>query len=147
MKTTAALLAAVLLLGSSPAHAADGATRGRGWLTGVGLGFVALTLGGVGLGVGGLLQTQDANTLLVAYVGTESAPRTPLGTEAQTVSDLQARAQSGKTLTAAGFVLGGVGLVGAVVCLVLDGIWANRPVDVAFAPTAGGGAFVFSARF
>ena len=144
MKTTAALLAAVMLLGAVPAHAADGATRGRGWLTGVGLGFVALTLGGVGLGVGGLLQTNDANTLLTAYVGNG---RTPLGEEATVITELQARASAGQSLAAAGFVLGGVGLVGAVVCLVLDGVWANRPVDVAFAPSAGGGALVFSARF
>lgn len=144
MKTTAALLAAVLFLGALPAQAADGPTRGRGWLTGVGLGFVALTLGGVGLGVGGTLQANDANTLLTAYVGNG---RTPLLEEGQTVSDLQARAQAGQSLAVAGFVLGGVGLVGSLVCLILDGVWASRPVDVAFAPTAGGGAFVFSARF
>lgn len=136
-----------MLLSAAPAHAADGATRGRGWLTGVGLGFVALTLGGVGLGVGGLLQTQDANTLLTAYVGTASARRTPLDGEAAPITELQARASAGQTLSAAGFILGGVGLVGSLVCLILDGVWAKRPVDVAFAPAAGGGAFVFSARF
>lgn len=144
MKSTAALLAAVMLLGATPAHAGDGATRGRGWLTGVGLGFVALTLGGVGLGVGGLLQTSDANTMLTAYVGNG---RTVLGEETAVISDLQARASAGQSLTAAGFVLGGVGLVGSLVCLILDGVWASRPVDVAFAPATGGGAFVVSARF
>jgi hypothetical protein len=144
MRSAAALLLAVLLLAAGPVHAADGGTRGRGWLTGVGLGFVALTFGGVGLGVGGLLQMSDANTLLTAYVGNG---RTPLADEAEVVNDLRARAGAGQSLATAGFVIGGAGLVGAVVCLVLDGVWAGRPVDVAFAPAPGGGAFVFAARF
>jgi hypothetical protein len=144
VKTTASLLAAVLLLASSPARADDTPTRGRGWLTGLGLGLSALSLTGFGLAIGGVLTASDANTLLNAYVGNG---RAPLPEEAQTVVDLQARAKSGQTLATVGFILGGVGLAGAVTCLVLDGVWASRPVDVAFVPTSGGGVFNFSARF
>lgn len=145
MKTTAALLAAVLLASASPARADDGApTRGRGWLTGVGLGAAAVSLTGFGLGLAGLLNAGDANALLNAYVGNG---RAPLMEEAEIILSLQARARSGQTLATVGFILGGVGLAGAVVCLVLDGVWAGRPVDVAFAPTAGGGALVFTGRF
>ncbi|MEW6435316.1 MAG: hypothetical protein AB1730_27800 [Myxococcota bacterium] len=145
MKTTAALLSAVLLAGASPARAGDGtAPRGRGWLTGVGLGAAAVSLTGFGLGLAGLLNAGDANALLDAYVGNGRAPLTE---EAVLVLNLQTRARNGQTLATAGFTLGGVGLAGAVVCLVLDGVWAGRPVDVAFAPAAGGGALVFTGRF
>ncbi len=132
------------MAGSLPAQASDGPTRGRGALTGVGLGFLAVSLAGVGLGIGGSLNSADANRTLTAYVGDG---RTPLQSEAITVRELQARAQSGQALAGAGFVLGGVGLAASVLCLVLDGLWADRPVDVAFTPSAGGGALVFSARF
>lgn len=134
----------MLLLASSPARADDSAPRGRGWLTGLGLGLSALSLTGFGLAIGGALNAADANALLTAYVGDG---RAPLPEEAQTVVDLQARAKSGQTLATVGFILGGVALAGAVTCLVLDGVWASRPVDVAFVPTAGGGAFTLSARF
>jgi len=133
-----------MLLASTPARAEDGATRGRGWLTGLGLGLTALSLTGFGLGIGGALNAADANSLLDAYVGDG---RAPLPEEATTVLNLQSRAKSAQTLSIFGFVMGGVALAGAVTCLVLDGIWASRPVDVAFVPTASGGVFTLGARF
>lgn len=144
MKTTAALLAAVMLLGASPAHADDGALRGRGWLTGVGLGLAVVSLTGFGLGIGGALQLGDANAQLRVYVPADGVPAPG---DVETVKLLQTRADGGRGLAVAGFVIGGLGLAGSLACLILDGVWAKRPVDVAFAPSAGGGTFVVSARF
>lgn len=145
MKTTAALLAVVLLAGASPARADDAApTRGRGWLTGVGLGSAAVSLTGFGLGLAGVLNAGAANQAVEPYF---ADMRVPEALEGDTIATLRSRAQAGRTLATVGFIVGGVGLAGAVVCLVLDGVWAGRPVDVAFAPTAGGGALVFTGRF
>lgn len=147
MKATASLLAAVLLLSSSVARAEDGApTRGRGWLTGVGLGFVAMGLTGVGLAVGGSLSAGDANRLIDAYLKVGGGT-VPLEVDAPTVVELRTRAASAQSLATVGFVLAGVGLAGALTCLILDGVWASRPVDVAFVPAAGGGGVVVTARF
>ena len=56
---------------------------------------------------------------------------------------LQQQVSGGTTLAAVGFVVGGLALVGGIVCLVLD-----RPLpNVAFVPTAQGGVLVFSTRF
>lgn len=144
MKTTASFLAAVLLLSSSVARAEDGApTRGRGWLTGVGLGFVVVSLTGVGLAVGGALSAGDANWRIDAYL--QAGGGKLQQSDAMAVAELRSRAASAQSLATMGFVLGGVGLAGALTCLILDGVWASRPVDVAFVPAAGGGGLVVTA--
>ncbi|MEW5741017.1 MAG: hypothetical protein AB1938_19000 [Myxococcota bacterium] len=142
MKTTATLLAAVLLLSSAPARAED-RVKGRGWLSGVGLGLTALSFTGFGLGIGGVLNASDANRLLSAYV----AGGAPQPQDAATVKELQNRAGAAQTQAAVGFILGGVALAGAITCLVLDGMWAKEPVTLAFTPAPGGGGLLFSGRF
>ncbi|GMU60115.1 MAG: hypothetical protein AMXMBFR34_18780 [Myxococcaceae bacterium] len=144
MKTATSLLLAALLLTAGSARAEDRAGRGRGWLTGVGLGLTALSFTGFGLGLAGVLNAADANHTLAAYVGNG---RAPLPEEAGTVKELQNRAGAAQSQATVGFVLGGLALAGAITCLVLDGVWATQPVSVAFAPSAGGGALLFSGRF
>lgn len=144
MKTTVALLTAVLLLAGGTAHAGDGATRGRGWLTGVGLGLTALGGLGIGLGVAGAINAGETNSVLSAYVGNGRAPTSD---EAATVKSLQARAGGAQTQAVVGFVLGALALAGSITCIVLDGLETTQPLAVGFAPAPGGGAVLFAGRF
>jgi hypothetical protein len=147
MKNALLFLIAFALVSPETAWAADGASqRSRGWLTGVGLGFVAVGLTGVGLGVGGATSAADANRYIEAYLRVAGG-NVPLATDASAVATLQKRAAAAQSLATAGFLLGGVGLAGALTCFLLDGLWLHRPVDVTFVPAAGAGGVLVTARF
>lgn len=136
MRTLALLLVAGLVLGASPAHAAETTLHRRGFVSGLGLGLLVGGLAGAGVGTAGLLSANDAALRLAAYQSTATAD---LGaTEA-----LEARKTSSTLLSIIGFTAGGLALAAGVLCLVLD---APSPI-VAFVPLQGGGAFVFSGRF
>lgn len=127
-----ALVVAVAV--ARPAHAAD-----RGALSGVGLGFVVLSLMSFGLGVGGLAASSDAAQTL----GTFTIP--PTQSEVGAYSTTNARLTGGTALGIVGMALGALSLGAGIVCLVLDG--PSAKATVTFAPTAGGGTFVLSAQF
>lgn len=137
MRTTALLLVAALALGSTPVRAEEVAPKQRGFLSGLGLGLLIGGTIGFGAGAAGLVNSNDGYVRLSAYSGTVSADELP------TVTALQQKVSSGTALAGVGFTLGGLALVGGIICLVLD-----RPApSVAFVPTAQGGVFVFSGRF
>lgn len=140
VKKVTALLTVVALLLAAPAQAADEAPRGRGWLTGVGMGFTVAGLAGLGLGLAGALQVSDAGARIDAYVGDTA----PLDVEARTVTDLMDRQEAGKTLMGVGFGIAGAGALGAILCFVLD---RGERVQVGYAPGPGGGLFTVHARF
>ncbi len=149
MKPTALLLAAVLL--AAPTASADeaapsvtAAARGRGWLTGLGLGLAGAGVMGLMMGVGSLTSAGEANALLKAYYPTpESAPTTA---EAPAVKRIEDRRDAALGLAMPSLVLGGAALVGGIVCVVLDGVLGGGP-RVAWVPTPGGGAVIVSGEF
>ena len=137
MRTTALLLVAAIALSSAPVRADEGAPKQRGFLSGLGIGLLVASLGGIGAGTAGLLTANDGYFRLNAYSGTVSVDERP------TVTALQRQVSGGTVLAGLGFGLGGAALIGGIVCLVLD-----RPVpNIAFVPTAQGGVLVFSGRF
>lgn len=136
MKTTALVL--LVVLGASPARAEGAPVQGRGFLTGLGLGLLIGGLTGAGFGVAGVVQASDATGRLAAF-------QSPLPeTEVPSFKAVEARLTAGTTMSMLGFILGGLALAGGLTCLVLDG---GATASVVFAPTASGGAFVFSAQF
>lgn len=141
VKKVTALLTVVALLLAAPAQAADEAPRGRGWLTGVGMGFTVAGLAGLGLGLAGALQVSDAGARIVAY---QQDVGVPLYEEADTVKSLEERQAAGMTLMGVGFGIAGAGALGAILCFVLD---RGERVQVGYAPGPGGGLFTVHARF
>lgn len=149
MRPLAALLAAVLFAApvaraedapAAPVAVANDA-RGRGWLTGLGVGLLGLGLAGAMLGLGGLITTSDANALLSAYYPTPGSA--PTKDEAAAVKLIEARRDGASALAVAAFITGGVALAGGIVALVLDG----RAPAVAVAPIPGGAAVAVSGRW
>ncbi|MBI5478853.1 MAG: hypothetical protein HY906_08360 [Deltaproteobacteria bacterium] len=149
MKPTSLFLAAVLLV--APVAYADEATpsvtsasRGRSWLTGLGLGLSGAGVMGLMLGVASLLSAGEANALLKAYYpDPTSAPTTA---EAPAVKRIEDRRDAAMGLAVPSLVLGGAALVGGIVCVALDGVLGGGP-QVALVPTPGGGAVVVSGEF
>jgi hypothetical protein len=139
MKSTALLLSAVLALGASPARAEEPATppqlvmKQRGFLSGLGLGLLIGGLAGVGAGIGGLVNANEAQTFLTAYGSTMNP----------TVTALQQRLGDSTMLAVVGFFAGGLALAGGIICLAID----TPRASVAFVPTSQGGVFVFTGRF
>jgi hypothetical protein len=137
MKPSALALLVVVVLGATPARAEP--VRGRGFLTGLGIGLLTVGFAGSGLGLAGLISANDAAAKLRVF------PTPPPEAESAAVRALLTRSADNTSLAAVGFVMAGVGVIGGILCLALD---SPPPVaSVAFAPTPGGGAFVFSARF
>jgi hypothetical protein len=136
MRTTALLLVAALALGATPALAEE-PQRQRGFLSGLGLGFLVGGLLGVGAGTAGLLGANDATVRLAAYGGTFTPDEEPA------VLALQQRVSGSTALAVVGFVGGGLALAAGVTCLLID----SPRATVAFVPTSQGGVFVFSGRF
>lgn len=139
MKTSALLLAVVVALGAAPVRAQEviqAAPKQRGFLTGLGLGFLVGGLAGIGLGVGGLIGANDAAERLTRYAF-------PTSVERAGYDLLTSRLESSTALAAAGFVGGALALAAGVSFIVLD---APTPL-VAFVPTSQGGVLVFSGRF
>lgn len=135
MRRFAKVVAVVLAVGlAAPARAAD-----RGALTGVGLGFVVLSLMSFGVGAGGLATSGDAARTLATFDA--PLPQSEAGAFRAT-SD---RLTTGTVLGAVGLVLGGLSLGAGIVCLVVDGQGATATVS--FSPLRDGGAVTFSARF
>lgn len=114
------------------------AAPSRGALTWVGVGLLGVSFAGVGLGIAGSLQNADAVRVLNAYPS-------PLPQEERgAYTELELRRDAGESLAIGGFVTAGIAFVGSVLCFILD---APPALKVAFAPSVGGGTFVFSARF
>lgn len=147
MRPLAALLS-VVLLAAPVARADEGApvavateSRGRGWLTGLGVGLLGVGLAGVMLGISGAITTSDANALLAAYYpDSTSAPKKE---EAGAVKFIATRRDDALAMAVAGFVAGGVALAGGLLALLLDG----RAPAVAVAPIPGGAAVAVSGRW
>lgn len=131
MNTTAILLA--MTLAANP----PSATTERGFLSGLGIGLLVVGAGGVAGGVAGVLNANDTQTRLAAYTGTPSPE------DASNVAFLQERLAGNTALAALGLGLGGLALIGGVICLVVD----SPRVNVAFSPGPNGGVLVFSGRF
>jgi len=141
MKNIALLLSVVLALSATSVRAEDAAPprRARGFLSGLGLGLFVVGLAGAGAGLSGVFIANDANVKLNAF-------ESPLpASEAEAFKFVLDRAAAGGTLTALGFIIGGLALAGGITCLAID--TPNTQAMVTFAPLSGGGTFVFSARF
>lgn len=139
MKISALLLAVVVALSAAPARAEEvtqPATKQRGFTTGLGLGFLAVGIAGMGLGLGGLLGANDAAYRISRY-------EVPTAPERDGYEVLKSRLESSTALAAAGFIGGALAIAGGITCIMLD---APTP-SVAFVPTAQGGVLVFSGRF
>lgn len=135
MRRLAKVVAVVVALGlAQPAHAGE-----RGAVSGVGLGFFALSLASFGLGAGGLAASSDAARTLAMF-------DVPLpASEAAAYTLTQGRLEGGTALGIVGFVLGALSLGAGIVCLIIDTPAASATVS--FTPLPQGGAFSFSARF
>ena len=148
MRTAALLLSVVLALSASSVRAEEPAptpsttpsntiVKQRGFLSGLGLGFLIGGLAGLGAGIGGLITANEAQAGLAAYGSMFTEDQRP------SVLALQDRAFGGSLLAAVGLVGGGLALAGGIICLAVD----TPSASVAFVPTSQGGAFVFSGRF
>ncbi len=139
MKIAALLLAVVVAFCAAPVRAEEvvqPATKQRGFMTGLGLGFLIGGLAGIGLGVGGLVSANDAAERISRYNSLTALQRDGLGV-------LKARLESSTALAAGGFVGGAIAMTAAIIFILVD-----RPTpSVAFVPTSRGGALVFSGRF
>jgi hypothetical protein len=133
-------LIVVLALVPSLARAeGEVAPRPRGFLTGLGLGLLVVGLGGAGLGVGGVAMSVDSVRLLNGFTK-------PLqGDDVASYRLIEKRMADAVPVMVAGFVTAGVGLVGAILCLVLDA--PKAPVQVSVMPTLQGGVFSLDVRF
>jgi len=146
-----ATLLAVALLAAPLARAEDAGpaapvttateTRGRGWLTGFGVGLLGLGLAGVMLGIGGVITMSEANTLLAAYYPTPGSA--PTAAEAPAVKLIEARRDGASAMGVAAFITGGVALATGILFLALDG----RAPAVAVAPIPGGAAVAVAGRW
>jgi hypothetical protein len=133
-------LIVVLALAPSLARAeGEVAPRPRGFLTGLGLGLLVVGLGGVGLGVGGVAMSVDSARLLNGF----TLP--PKEEDVASYQRTEKRTRDAVPLMVAGFVTAGVGLVGAILCLVLDA--PKAAVQVSVMPTLQGGVFSLDVRF
>lgn len=135
MKTLALVVAVAVGLASFPAEAAP---KERGFLTGLGLGFLVGGLAGVGVGVAGSLNASFASIYLVSY------PTPPNQDHAPTIANLRNQQLSGQVMTGVGFALGGALIIASIICLIID---TPPPVAVTFVPTSQGGTFALSANF
>lgn len=132
-------VALVVVLGLAPGVARAEERQERGFLTGLGISLLAVGLGGAGLGVGGLAGMLDAQRLVAAF-------RNPLPVEdVPSRLSIEKRATDAQGVMTAGFIVAGVGLAGAIVCLMLD--MPKAPVQVSVLPTLQGGAVSLSLRF
>lgn len=134
------VVAVVVGLVSGGARAEDGMTS-RGPLTGVGIGLLAVGAVGLGLGAAGTVGFTDLNASIAA-TWPDGVPHDGSGDAA--FRALDARRQADLTVLGVGYAMLGVGLIGGIVCLLLD---MPRPLTVGFAPVKGGGAFALSLTF
>ena len=132
-------MALVVLVGTIGAPRAEEARveRSRGPASVVGLTLLALSVGGAGLGLSGLLISSDAQGAL-APLALEGAPTS---SEALISERLEQRLQLGTTLAAAGWAAAGIGLVGGIILLVVD---APTAPQLAVIPIRGGGLVSYS---
>lgn len=139
MKTSALLLAFVVALGAAPVRADEvvqPATKQRGFMTGLGFGFLIGGIAGIGMGVGGLVSANDAAERIARY-------DSPTALQQGGLDVLKARLASSTALAVSGFIGGAVAITTAIILILVDG----PTPSVAFVPTSQGGAFVFSGRF
>ncbi|MDP2275121.1 MAG: hypothetical protein Q8N23_13740 [Archangium sp.] len=139
MKISALLLAAVVALGAAPVRAEDvvqPAPKQRGFMTGLGMGFLIGGMASIGMGVGGLLGANDAEYHLSRY-------DSPTALEQPGYDALKSRLETSTALAVTGFIGGALAIAGGITFIMLDG---PTPA-VAFVPTAQGGVLVFSGRF
>lgn len=119
-----------------PSQTAENApTSSRGFLSGLGVGLLGLGVAGLALGLSGVLISSDASKTLTVY-------GTPTQAEAATAVDLNARLQTGNTLSLIGFIAGGALIGAGIALLVAD---APHPVSFSIMPTPSGG--LVQARF
>ena len=139
MKISALLIAVVVALGAAPVRAEEvvqPAPKQRGFMTGLGMGFLIAGMAGIGMGVGGLLGANDAAYHITRY-------DSPTALEQPGLEVLKSRLETSTALAAAGFIGGVLAIAGGITFIMLD---APTP-SVAFVPTAQGGVLVFSGRF
>ncbi|MFZ5446723.1 MAG: hypothetical protein ACOZQL_42440 [Myxococcota bacterium] len=134
------LVAAAVAAAPLEAQQSPPATTSRGALTKVGLGLMGVGGAGLGLGIAGLVVMENARFVLTA-----NWPNGPTDVDVPLFTVFRNRYYDALALTVSGFVVGGLALVGSVVCLILD---APKPLQqLTFVPRPGGGAFVFTAEF
>ena len=141
MRTLALLLSVIVALGASPARAEESpqavTKQQRGFLSGLGLGLLIGGLAGVGAGIAGLVNANDAHAYLALYGNSPTAAEQP------SVTALQERLGGNTALAVVGLIGGGLALAGGIICLAID----TPSARVAFVPTQQGGVLVFSGRF
>jgi hypothetical protein len=150
LKPIACLLAVVLL--ALPAAAEVPATpsalaesRGRGWLTGTGLGLVGLSLLAGALGLSFQLTANDANRRVAAYYPPPNGA--PTVEEARAVTQLVNQRDSAQALAVPLFLGAAAALAGGLACVVLDGGRAGAPVQVAVVPGPSAVSLWVTTRF
>lgn len=144
MRPVALLLAVAVALSASPAVAEEKVPHRRGFLTGLGLGFVLLGGVGVGLGIGGTVNGVQAEASLAA-IAKANAMMAPTGDDSQLLAVLDSQRSRGTTFAIVGFSIAAASIITSIVLFVLDR--PTPPVTVSFMPTHQGGTFALSANF
>lgn len=151
VKTTSLVL--VLLLSTTASSATPSNTQ-RGFLSGLGIGLLALTGVGAGVGVAGMLGVNDAELRLKGYAPSAiDSAWTPAELNAfqGTKSLLVLQSKESQTVMYAGFIGAGVALAGGIVCLILDSpspkAESSTSASLIFIPTTSGGFFSLSGQF
>lgn len=144
-KTLVLALMAVAALGASPVRAEEGVVlpppKPRGFLTGLGIGFLVSSFVGGAVGLSGTIVANNATDILTKYADA-SIP----ASEEPTITALRQRASSGTTLAVVASVGAGLVFGAGLACFILDAP-KTATTRVAFAPAPGGGVFVFSTSF
>jgi hypothetical protein len=137
MRPLALLLSVSLAAAPAWAEPRPEQRAGRGLLTGVGFTLLVTGATSLGLGIAGTVAANDASARVQSYASSM------LAFDASAVAALRARVDDSTRTAVIGFTAGVVLLAGGLLCLAID----TPPARVAFVPTSGGGALVFSGRF
>lgn len=138
MRPVALLLAIAVALSASPAVAEETVPHQRGFLTGLGLGFLVLGGVGTGLGIGGTLTASQADASL-AKIGPPTKDNVDL------IAALDTERRVGSVLGVVGFVVAVGSFITGIVLFVKDR--PAPPVTVVVMPLQQGGMFALSANF
>lgn len=135
-----ALIGLLILSGSAGAQQQQ--TRGRGWLTGVGLGIAGGGAVTLAMAAYQAAQAEAASFGVAAYYRAGAAPT---ASEASSVRWLQRRSEDASQQSLLLLISGAAALGVGAALVVLDGLWGTASMTVAIQPT--GASVVLTGRF